>query len=64
MKYKQPTFLVKYGIMVNGEEYPREIIIDADDYIDARLKMNSVIDPNGDFEIHVRAIERFYPEKV
>lgn len=64
MKYKLPSFLIKYGIMVNGEEYPREIIIDAKDHYDARLKMNSIIDPNGDFEIRVRAVERYYPEKV
>lgn len=60
MKRKLPTFLVKYSLLANGEEYPHEILIDAPTHSEAQMKLCSDVSLVGECEVRLIETTRFY----
>jgi len=61
---KLPTYLVKYSLLSNGEEYPHEILIDAANHTEAKVKLYTDVKLVGQCELRITDVTRFYPNEL
>lgn len=61
---KLPTFLVKYVLLANGEEYPHEILIDAANHSEAKIQLYRDVKMVGTCDLRIKDVTRYYPNEL